>query len=68
LGPTGITDKENEEKIIYSKPSTLLKRGVDYADENKCKKLFAESGKFNYTLSAKHTVVAYEKYRCCLKS
>jgi hypothetical protein len=36
--------------------------------ESKCKQLFAECRNFNYTRPAKHTLVAYEKYHCCLKS
>jgi hypothetical protein len=37
---------------------TLLQHGgFDYAHENKCEQLFDESGKFDYTLSAKHPAV-----------
>jgi hypothetical protein len=49
------------------KPSSNT--GFSNADtrENKCEQLFAERGKLDYTRSAKHAVVAYEKYHCCLK-
>jgi hypothetical protein len=41
---------------------TLLQGGFDYTPENKCKYLFAERGKFDYTWSSKHNAEDYEKY------
>jgi hypothetical protein len=35
---------------------TLLQHGFFYTRENKCKLLFGEHGKFDYTRSAKHAV------------
>jgi hypothetical protein len=46
----------------------FVRRGFDYTRENKCEQLSAERAKFDNTRSAKHAVVAYEKYHCCLKS
>jgi hypothetical protein len=43
-------------------------RGFDYTSENKCEQLFSERGKFDYTWFSKHTLAAYEKCHCCLKS
>jgi hypothetical protein len=40
---------------------TLLQSGFHYMHENKREQLFAERGKFPYTRSAKHIVVAYVK-------
>jgi hypothetical protein len=41
---------------------------IRYAHENKCEKLLAERGKFHYTRSAEHAVLACEKYHYCLQS
>lgn len=36
-----------------------------YACEDKWKQLFAESKKFNYEETSKHTAAAYKKYHYC---
>jgi hypothetical protein len=46
----------------------VCKCRFDCMRENKGEQLFAECGKFDYTRSVKHTVAAYRKYHCCLKS
>jgi hypothetical protein len=45
-----------------------VQSGFNYTPENKSEQLFAEHGKLYYCAAVKHTVVAYEKYHCCLKS
>jgi hypothetical protein len=46
----------------------FVQRGFDYTPEYKCEKLFTEGGRLDYTRSAKHGVVAFEKYHYCLKA
>jgi hypothetical protein len=40
---------------------TLVQRGFDYTREYKFEQLFAERRKLDYTFSAKHYALAYEK-------
>jgi hypothetical protein len=46
--------------------------GLYNVDSIICEKInatiLAERRKFDYTWSAKHAAVAYEKYHCCLKN
>jgi hypothetical protein len=55
-----MEDDDDNELTVNLIQRRFVQPGFDYTRENKCQPLFAERGKLYYTLSAKHTVVAYE--------